>query len=83
MLVVKKGAPSDIVKALAVDIDDPQRPYIDEAMVRLCKCLKRDFTPYIATVLPPILYAAEKSDITITDSKHPTHLHDYFSFFVI
>lgn len=55
-------------QALAVDIDDPQRPYIDEAMVRLCRCLKKDFAPFIATVLPPILNVAEKSDITVSDS---------------
>lgn len=70
-------------QALAVDIDDPQRPYIDDAMVRLCKCLKKDFTPYISTVLPPILYAAEKSDITITDSTYWLHVYTPNSYRII
>jgi hypothetical protein len=61
-------AANELFEAVAVDIDDPQRPYIDEAMARLCQCLKKDFTPYLAAILPPILYAAEKSDITITES---------------
>lgn len=63
--------------ALTVDYDDPQRPYVEEAMVRLCRCLKHEFTPYLATVLPPILETAQKSDIIVTESMHNARVSLY------
>eukprot|EP01121_Diplochlamys_sp_Union-15-3_P008537 TRINITY_DN226_c0_g2_i1.p1 TRINITY_DN226_c0_g2~~TRINITY_DN226_c0_g2_i1.p1 ORF type:complete len:1104 (-),score=236.07 TRINITY_DN226_c0_g2_i1:54-3329(-) len=38
--------------------DDPQREYMLQAWARLSECLKRDFTPFLPFVVPPILEAA-------------------------
>jgi hypothetical protein len=38
-----------------LEADDVQRDYMKEATERICKCLKRDFAPFLPHLLPAIL----------------------------
>eukprot|EP01100_Stratorugosa_tubuloviscum_P001006 TRINITY_DN1224_c0_g2_i1.p1 TRINITY_DN1224_c0_g2~~TRINITY_DN1224_c0_g2_i1.p1 ORF type:complete len:1087 (-),score=588.52 TRINITY_DN1224_c0_g2_i1:206-3466(-) len=52
--------------------DDPQRSYITQTLVRLCKCLGSDFHPYLSYVMPPLLVAAQiQPNIHVTDADGP------------
>lgn len=40
-----------------------------EAWARLCKCLGRDFLPYMSVVMPPLLQSAQlKPDVIISSA---------------
>ena len=52
-----------------VAADDPTASYALQAGARLCKCLGRDFLPYLGTVMPPLLAAAQAApDVSVTDA---------------
>ncbi|RKP13549.1 armadillo-type protein [Piptocephalis cylindrospora] len=46
-------------QASMTDADDPQIPYLLAAWARLCTVMGEDFTPYLSTVLPPLLHSAK------------------------
>ena len=49
--------------------DDPTASYALQAGARLCKCLGQEFLPYLSTVMPPLLAAAQlKPDVHVTDA---------------
>jgi len=49
--------------------DDPTASYALQAGARLCKCLGQEFLPYLGTVMPPLLAAAQlKPDVHVTDA---------------
>uniref|UniRef100_A0A7S2ZHW7 Importin N-terminal domain-containing protein n=1 Tax=Rhodosorus marinus TaxID=101924 RepID=A0A7S2ZHW7_9RHOD len=41
-----------------LDPDDPQSYYLMQAYARICRCMKKDFIPYLRVVMPPLLEAA-------------------------
>jgi hypothetical protein len=48
--------------------DDPTASYSLQAGARLCKCLGAEFLPYLPTVMPPLLAAAQLApDVHVTD----------------
>lgn len=49
--------------------DDPQISYMLQAWTRICKCLGRDFVPYLPYVMPPLLRSAEiQPEVQVADS---------------
>ena len=51
--------------------DDPTASYALQAGARLCKCLGQEFLPYLGTVMPPLLAAAQlKPDVHVTDADY-------------
>eukprot|EP01116_Phalansterium_solitarium_P017028 TRINITY_DN409_c0_g1_i1.p1 TRINITY_DN409_c0_g1~~TRINITY_DN409_c0_g1_i1.p1 ORF type:complete len:1122 (-),score=363.84 TRINITY_DN409_c0_g1_i1:247-3201(-) len=51
------------------DPDDPQTSYIQQACARICKCLQKDFAPYMPHVMPALIAGAKiKPDITVNDA---------------
>jgi len=50
-----KEAVAAMMRMPPLEADDVQREYIKEASERICKCLKRDFAPFLAALLPGIL----------------------------
>ena len=55
--------------------DDPQISYMLQAWTRICKCLGRDFEPYLPYVMPPLLRsAAIQPEVTIADADDPDEL---------
>ena len=67
------GAAGDAVAAAAAAApftdDDPTASYALQAGARLCKCLGQEFLPYLGTVMPPLLAAAQlKPDVRVTDA---------------
>ncbi|CAA7395378.1 unnamed protein product [Spirodela intermedia] len=52
-----------------MESDDPTISYMLQAWARLCKCLGKDFLPYMSVVMPPLLQSAQlKPDVTITSA---------------
>lgn len=50
------------------DADDPQSQYLLHCWGRMCRVLGRDFVPYLADVMPPLLeLASAKADIQLLD----------------
>jgi len=43
-------------------VDDLQREYINEAMQRIARCLKKDFSPFLPAVLPRVLKTLDLED---------------------
>lgn len=43
--------------------DDVQREYIKEASERICQCLKRDFAPFLQTLLPGLLRSLKFEEV--------------------
>jgi HEAT repeat protein len=55
--------------------DDPQISYMLQAWTRICKCLGRDFVPYLPYVMPPLLRSAEiQPEVQIADADDPDEL---------
>jgi hypothetical protein len=49
--------------------DDPQISYMLQAWTRICKCLGRDFVPYLPYVMPPLLRSAEiQPEVQVADA---------------
>ena len=46
-----------------LDADDPLVSYMQQAWTRICKCLGRDFIPYMAVVMPPLLEAVSQARV--------------------
>lgn len=59
--------------ALVTEPDDPSSSLIHDAMVRICHTLGPDFVPFLTFIIPPLLRAAEATDILVTESI-PLHL---------
>ncbi|GLT87421.1 hypothetical protein SLE2022_055060 [Rubroshorea leprosula] len=60
-----------------MESDDPTASYMQQAWARLCKCLGRDFLPYMSVVMPPLLQSAQlKPDVTITSHDSDADLDD-------
>ena len=58
------------LQAAPADADDPIPQYLLQAWARLAKCLKADFAPYLATVMPPLLAAAgAKVDVNVCEDE--------------
>ncbi len=56
-------------QAHQLEADDPQISFMLQAWARICKCLGRDFVPYLAVVMPPVLASAKLSpDVVIHES---------------
>jgi hypothetical protein len=52
-----------------MEADDPQISYMLQAWTRICKCLGRDFEPYLPYVMPPLLRSAEiQPEVQIADA---------------
>eukprot|EP01119_Soliformovum_irregulare_P006133 TRINITY_DN1791_c0_g1_i1.p1 TRINITY_DN1791_c0_g1~~TRINITY_DN1791_c0_g1_i1.p1 ORF type:complete len:1082 (-),score=281.10 TRINITY_DN1791_c0_g1_i1:40-3285(-) len=52
-----------------LDNDDPQVGFLLQAWARICRCLGKDFVPYLGHVMPPLLQSAKLSpDVTVYDS---------------
>lgn len=50
------------------DADDPQSQYLLHCWGRMCRVLGRDFVPYLAGVMPPLMeLASAKADIQLLD----------------
>ena len=50
------------------DADDPQSQYLLHCWGRMCRVLARDFVPYLAGVMPPLMeLASAKADIQLLD----------------
>ncbi|KAI9666712.1 MAG: hypothetical protein M1821_004648 [Bathelium mastoideum] len=50
------------------DADDPQSSYLLHCWGRMCRVLKKDFTPYLPAVIPPLMeLAGAKADIQLLD----------------
>lgn len=43
-----------------LDADDPLLGYMQQAWTRICKCLGRDFVPYMDIVMGPLLASVQK-----------------------
>jgi len=55
-------------QAVVLDNDDPQVGFLLQAWARVCRCLGKDFVPYLGHVMPSLLHSAKLSpDITISD----------------
>jgi len=51
------------------DDDTSTTSYMLQAWTRLCKCLGKDFVPYLQVVMPPLLESAKlEADVTVTDN---------------
>ncbi|KAE9601182.1 hypothetical protein Lal_00023750 [Lupinus albus] len=60
-----------------METDDPTTSYMLQAWARLCKCLGQDFLPYMAFVMPPLLWSASlKPDVTITSADSDNDIDD-------
>ncbi|KAJ9131896.1 hypothetical protein P3X46_034799 [Hevea brasiliensis] len=60
-----------------MDADDPTISYMLQAWARLCKCLGKDFLPYMNVVIPPLLQSAQlKPDVTITSADSDVDIDD-------
>lgn len=58
--------------------DDPQVSYVLKAWVRICRCLGKDFVPFLPTVIKPLLEcAARKPDIRIFDRENAVEDNAY------
>ncbi|XP_055819056.1 uncharacterized protein LOC129887853 isoform X2 [Solanum dulcamara] len=54
------------IQGSQMETDDPTTIYILKAWARFCKCLGKDFLPYMSVVMPPLLHSAQlKLDVTI------------------
>jgi len=56
----------------SIEADDPQVPYLLQASARIAKCMKSDFAPYMAHLLPPVLAFARldpKLDLQAADAE--------------
>lgn len=48
-----------------------------QAWARLCKCLGREFIPYMSVVMPPLLQSAQlKPDVIITSADSDVDIDD-------
>ena len=55
--------------------DDPQISYMLQAWTRICKCLGRDFVPYLPYVMPPLLRSAEiQPEVQVADTEDDEEL---------
>ncbi|XP_058114921.1 uncharacterized protein LOC131257956 isoform X2 [Magnolia sinica] len=65
---------SDVFKGLQTSVlsnngDDPTACYMLQAWARICKCLGKDFLPYIGAVMPPLLQMVQLNPgVTVTDA---------------
>jgi len=51
-----------------LESDDPQVSFLLQAWARVCRCLGKDFVPFLGHVMPPLLHSAKISpDVTVTD----------------
>lgn len=58
------------VQASITDDDDPQESYLLHCWGRMCRVLGRDFTPYLKTIMPPLMKLAQaKADIQLLDDE--------------
>lgn len=46
-----------------LDADDVQREYIKEASERICQCLKRDFAPFLPSLLPGLIRSLKFEEV--------------------
>ncbi|CAI9299824.1 unnamed protein product [Lactuca saligna] len=52
-----------------LETNDPIISYMLQAWTRLCKCLGKDFLPYMNVLMPPLLHFIQlKPDVTITSA---------------
>lgn len=67
--------------------DDPQSPYLQAAWGRMCKLMGTDFLPYLPSVMPPLLTAAQaKPDFAVVadeDEKAGYAEEDGWEFFPV
>eukprot|EP01121_Diplochlamys_sp_Union-15-3_P011705 TRINITY_DN3423_c0_g1_i1.p1 TRINITY_DN3423_c0_g1~~TRINITY_DN3423_c0_g1_i1.p1 ORF type:complete len:876 (-),score=130.93 TRINITY_DN3423_c0_g1_i1:36-2663(-) len=49
--------------------DDPQKDSMLQAWARICRCLERDFIPYLPYVVPPVFQAASIPPDVVTRSR--------------
>ncbi len=56
------------IQEKVTDPDDPQSQYLLHCWGRMCRVLGRDFVPYLAGVMPPLMeLASAKADIQLLD----------------
>ncbi|CAH8256820.1 unnamed protein product [Arabidopsis lyrata] len=60
-----------------LETDDPTTSYMLQAWARLCKCLGKDFLPYMGVVMPPLLQSAQlKPDVIISSADSDADIDD-------